>query len=84
MFTVLAGVLMVMAPGVGAMVVSMCMLVLMFVVVSLSRSVHVFMAVEMLMRMGTFHGVILLSGGSFLMLPLFPKSWNTGSARICR
>ena len=56
MFTVLAGVLMVMAPSVRAMVVSMCMLVLMFVVVSLSRSMHVFMAVEMLMRMGTFHG----------------------------
>jgi len=56
MFTMLVSVLMVMAPGVGAMVVSMCMLVLMFVAVSLSRSVHVFMAVEMLMRMGTFHG----------------------------
>lgn len=56
MFTVLTGVLMVMVPGVGAMVVSMCMFVLMFVVVSLSRPVHVFMTVEMLMRMGTFHG----------------------------
>ena len=56
MFTVFTGVLMVMVPSVGAMVVSMCMLVLMFVVVSLSRSVHVFMTVEMLMRMGTFHG----------------------------
>ncbi|MDF0677368.1 MAG: hypothetical protein P0120_23975 [Nitrospira sp.] len=55
MFTVLAGVLMVMATGVGTMVVSMCMLVRMLVVVSLSRSVHVLMAVEMLMRMGAFH-----------------------------
>lgn len=79
MVTMLAGVLMVMAPSVGAMVVSMCMLVLMFVVVSLSRSVHVFMAVEMLVRMGTFHGVILLSCGSFLMIPLFLKSWNTAA-----
>ena len=56
MFTVLASVLMVMALRVGAMLVSMGMLVLMFMFVSLSRSMHVFMAVDMLMRMGTFHG----------------------------
>ena len=54
-FTVLVSVLMVMAPGVRAMVVSMCMFVLMFVAVNLSRFVHVFMAVEMLMRMRAFH-----------------------------
>ncbi len=56
MFTVFAGVLMIMTPRLGSMVVSMRMLVLMFVVVGLSRSVHVFMAVEVLMRVGTFHG----------------------------
>jgi hypothetical protein len=54
-FTVFADVLMVMAPCVRAMVVSVCMFVLMFVAVSLSRSVHMFMAVEMRMRMGAFH-----------------------------
>ena len=51
----LVSVLMVMVPGVRAMVVSMCMFVLMFVAVSLNRFVHVFMAVEMLMRMRAFH-----------------------------
>ena len=56
MFTVLASVLMVMALRVGAMLVSMGMLVLMVMFVSLSRSMHVFMAVDMLMRMGTLHG----------------------------
>ena len=56
MFTVFAGVLMIMTPRLGSMVVSMRMLVLMFVVVGLSRSVHVFMAVEVLMRVRTFHG----------------------------
>ena len=55
MFTVLATVLMVMAFGVGAMLVSMGMLVLMFMLVSLSRSMHVFMAVDVLMGMGTLH-----------------------------
>gem|GEM_PF-527786 len=55
-FTVFAGVLMIMTPRIGSMVVSMHMLVLMFVVVGLSRSVHVFMAVEVLMRVRTFHG----------------------------
>lgn len=55
MFTVLAGVLMVMATSVGTMVVSMCMLVLVFVVVILGRSMHVLVAVEMLMRMRPFH-----------------------------
>ncbi len=55
MFTMLVSMLMVMTPGVGAMVVSMCMFVLMFVAVSLSRSVHVLMAVEMLMRMRALH-----------------------------
>ena len=55
MFTMLVSMLMVMTPGVGAMVVSMCMFVLMFVDVSLSRSVHVLMAVEMLMRMRALH-----------------------------
>ena len=54
MFTVLASVLMVMALGVGAMLVSMGMLMLMFV--SLSRFMHVFMAVDMCMGMGTLHG----------------------------
>lgn len=55
MLAVLAGVLMIMTLRVGSMVVSMCMLVRMFVVVSLSRSVHVLMAVKMRMRMGAFH-----------------------------
>lgn len=55
MIAMLASVLMIMAPHVGSMVVSMGMLVRMFVVVSLSRSVHVLMAVEMLMRMRAFH-----------------------------
>jgi hypothetical protein len=54
-FTVLVSVLMVMAPGLRAMVVSMCMFVLMFVAVSLSRFVHVFMAMAMFMRMRAFH-----------------------------
>lgn len=55
MLAVLAGVRMIMTPRVGSMVVSMGMLVSMFVVVSLSRSVHVLMAVKMRMRMGAFH-----------------------------
>lgn len=55
-FTVLVGVLMVMAPCVGAMVVSMCMLVLMLMVVSLIRSMHVVMTVEVFMRVKTLHG----------------------------
>ena len=63
MFTVLATVLMVMAFGVGAMLVSMGMLVLMFMLVSLSRSMHVFMAVDVLMGMGTLHGWHSLSYG---------------------
>ncbi|BFU91131.1 MAG: hypothetical protein NTAFB01_23180 [Nitrospira sp.] len=53
-FTVLVGVLMIMAPCVGTMVVSMCMLVLM--VVSLIRSMHVIMPVEVFMRVRTLHG----------------------------
>ena len=56
MFTVVASVLMVMARGVGTMLVSMGMLVLMLMIVSLSRSMLVFMAVKMLVGMGTFHG----------------------------
>jgi len=56
MFTVLACVLMVMALAVGAMLVSMGMLVLMFMFVSLSRPMHVFMTVDVLMGMGTLHG----------------------------
>ena len=64
MFTVLNRVLMVIALGVGAMLVSMGMLVLMFMFVSLSRSMHVFMAVDMCMRMGTLHGRYSLSNGS--------------------
>ncbi len=55
-FTVLAGVLMVMTPCVGTMVVSMCMLVLMFMVVSLIRSMHVIMTVEVFVRVRIFHG----------------------------
>jgi hypothetical protein len=56
MFTVLASVLMVMPLGVDAMLVGMGMLVLMFMFVSLSRSMHVVMAVDVLMGMGTLHG----------------------------
>jgi hypothetical protein len=56
MFTVLTSVLMVMALGVGAMLMSVGMLVLMFMFVSLGRSMHVFMAVDMCMGMGTLHG----------------------------
>jgi hypothetical protein len=56
MFTVLASVLMVMALDVGAMLVSMGMLVFVFMFVSLSRSMYVFMTVDVLMGMGTLHG----------------------------
>ncbi|UVT17032.1 MAG: hypothetical protein H8K04_05620 [Nitrospira sp.] len=56
MFTVLVGMLMIMAPGVGGMLVSMGMLVFMFMVVRLSRSMHMFMGVDVLMGMRTFHG----------------------------
>ncbi len=56
MFTVLAGMLVIMALGVGGMLVSMGMFVFMFMVVSLSRSMHMFMAVDVLMGVGTFHG----------------------------
>ena len=78
MFTVLASVLMIMALVVGAMLVSMGMLVLvlMFMFVGLSRSMHVFMAVDMLMGMGTLHG--RYSFQRFLeIVPPFLESWNT-------
>ncbi|HKY70903.1 MAG TPA: hypothetical protein VJL88_03210 [Nitrospira sp.] len=55
MFAVLASVLMVMPYGIGTVLVSMGMLVLMFMVVSLSRSMLVFMAVNVLVGMGAFH-----------------------------
>jgi hypothetical protein len=55
MFTVLAGVLMVMTPGVGPMFMSMGMLVLMFMLVGLGRSMRVFMTMEVLMGMRAFH-----------------------------
>ena len=55
-FTVLAGVLMVMTPCVGTMVVRMCMFVLMLMVVGLIRPMPVFMTLEMFMRVRTFHG----------------------------
>jgi hypothetical protein len=82
-FTVLVSVLMVMAPGVGAMVVSMCMYVLMFVAVSLSRFVHVFMAVEMLMRMRAFHEWCSFQKNLFSYIPLFLEPWNTGRCTDC-
>ena len=51
MFSVVAGVLMVVALSVRVMLVHMGMLVLMLMFVSLSRSMHVFMGVDMLMGM---------------------------------
>ena len=51
MFTVFATVLVVMARGVGPMLVSMGMLVLMFMFVTLGRSMLVFMAVNVLVGM---------------------------------
>jgi hypothetical protein len=54
--TVLAGVLMVMTPDVGPMFMSMGMLVLMFMLVCLRRSMRVFMVMEVLMRVRAFHG----------------------------
>ena len=56
MCAVLASVLMIMALGVGAMLVSMGVLVLVFMFVSLNRSMGVFMAMNVLMGMRTFHG----------------------------
>ena len=56
MITVLARVLMVMALGVGAMLMGMFMHVLMFMFVWLSLCMGVFMAVDVLMRVRTFHG----------------------------
>jgi hypothetical protein len=64
MFTVLASVQMVMPRGVGTMLVSMGMLVLMLMIMSLSRFMLVFMAVNMLVGMRTFHG-----GTPFKMCP---------------
>jgi hypothetical protein len=76
MCTVLAGMLMVMALGIGVMLVSMGMLVLMFMFVSLSRSMRVFMTMDVLMGMRTFHGVVLLSNGCLAIVPPFLESWN--------
>ncbi|MDK2742928.1 MAG: hypothetical protein NDI90_08425 [Nitrospira sp. BO4] len=56
MFTVLAGVLVIMASGIGSMFVRMGMLVFMFMVVSLGSAMHVFMTVDVLMRVRAFHG----------------------------
>ena len=56
MGTMLASVLMVMALSVGAVLMSMGMLVLMFMIVRLSRFMQVFMAVDVLVGIGTFHG----------------------------
>ena len=56
MFTMLASVLVVVAPSVGAMLMSMGVLVRMFMFVRLIRSMHVFMVVDVLMGVGTFHG----------------------------
>ena len=56
MGTMLATVLMVMVLSVGAMFVSMGMLVFMFMIVRLRRSMRVFMAVDVLMGMRTLHG----------------------------
>jgi hypothetical protein len=55
MFTVLGCVLMVMPPAVGAMLVKMSVLMLMFMIVGLSRSMRVLMAMDVLMRVRTFH-----------------------------
>ena len=56
MFTMLASVLVVVAPSVGAMLMSMGVLVRMFMFVRLIRSMHVFMVVDVLMGVGAFHG----------------------------
>jgi hypothetical protein len=55
MFTVLGCVLMVMPPAVCAMLVKMGVLMLMFMIVGLSRSMRVLMAMDVLMRVRTFH-----------------------------
>ena len=54
--TVLATVLMVVALGVGAMLVSMFMHVLVFMTVGLSLCMGMLVAMDVLMRMGAFHG----------------------------
>ena len=54
--TVLDTVLMVVALGVGAMLVSMFMHVLMFVTVGLSLRMCVLVVMDVLMRMSAFHG----------------------------
>jgi len=55
-YTVLATVLMVVALGVGAMLVSMFMHVLMFVTVGLSLRMCVLVVMDMLMSMRALHG----------------------------
>jgi hypothetical protein len=80
MGTMLASVLMVMALSVGAMLMSMGMFVLMFMIVRLSRFMQVFMAVDVLMGMGTFHGWYSFETG-------FPNptifSWSMELTRRC-
>lgn len=56
MFTVLAGVLVVMAHSVGTMFMSMGMLVFMFMLMSRSRFMNMIMTMSVFMRMGTLHG----------------------------
>ena len=55
-FTMIASMLMLMTLTVGAMLMSMLVLVRMFMVVRLGRSMHVFMPMDVLMSMGAFHG----------------------------
>ncbi|MGC4098628.1 MAG: hypothetical protein QM706_16065 [Nitrospira sp.] len=55
MFTMLAGVLVVVARCVRTMLVLMDMFVLVFVVMSLCRSMNMLMCVYVGMRMGSFH-----------------------------
>jgi hypothetical protein len=83
MRTVFACVLMVMALGAGAVLVSMSMLVLMFMIVSLSRSMRVFMVMDVLMGMRTFHRWYLLSNcyrQEILPRPL--GSWKRGDVLV--
>jgi hypothetical protein len=80
MGTMLASVLMVMALSVDAMLMSMGMLVLMFMIVRLSRFMQVFMAVDVLMGMGTFHGWYSFETG-FRNPTIF--SWSMEITRRC-
>ena len=61
--TVLVTVLMVVALGFGAMLVSMFMHVFVFMTVGLSLCMGVLVVMDVLMRMSAFHGCYLLLNG---------------------